>query len=60
MMRKEEKNLESEIKTPKEWIAEDILCHACKLPLSMLEWGDWGYCKKCGMAWNMFREDKGD
>ena len=49
--------MESETKTPKEWIAKDILCHNCDLPLSMLEWGDWGYCGGCGMTWNMFLKD---
>ena len=57
MMKKKEKNLESETRTPKEWIDEDKRCHICDLPLHMYEWGDWGYCPKCTMIWNMFMRD---
>lgn len=40
--------------TPKEYLDKDKLCHNCKEPLQMYEWGDWGYCHKCGTMWNMF------
>ena len=61
MMKRKGRSLESETKTPKEWVDEDKRCHICDLPLNMSEWGDWGHCGNFEHPiWNMFIKDEGE